>query len=76
MAYHSLTTTIHSSNFNLPSSGQEVTARLSARKVFVTWGGTELKIPWWGTLQCLQWLFALPADAKRAIGFLHLKMTI
>jgi hypothetical protein len=32
---------IHSSSVNLPSSGQQVTARLSARKVSVTGGGEQ-----------------------------------
>jgi hypothetical protein len=35
VGFHSLTTTTHPPNVNLPSSGQEVTARLSARKVSV-----------------------------------------
>jgi hypothetical protein len=35
VGYHSLMTTAHSSNVNLPSSGQQVTVRLSARKVSV-----------------------------------------
>jgi hypothetical protein len=38
MGYHSLMTTAHSSNINLPSSGQQVTARLSAHKVPVIRG--------------------------------------
>ena len=49
MGFHSLTTTTHPPNVNLPSSGQQVTARLSARKVFVTGGGgTGPKTPWQG----------------------------
>jgi len=36
MGFHSLTTTTHPPNVNLASSGQQVTARLSARKVSVT----------------------------------------
>jgi hypothetical protein len=35
---HSLTTTTHHPRVNLPSSGQQVTARLSAHKVSVTRG--------------------------------------
>jgi len=35
VGFHSLTTTTHPPNVNLPSSGQQVTARLSARKVSV-----------------------------------------
>jgi hypothetical protein len=38
VGFHSLTTTTHPPNVNLPSSGQQVTARLSARKVSVTRG--------------------------------------
>jgi hypothetical protein len=40
VGYHSLTTTTHSSNVNLPSSGQHVTARLSARTVSVAGGNS------------------------------------
>jgi len=47
--FHSLTTTTHPPIINLPSSGQQVTARLSVRKVPVT-GGKGSKIPWSGTL--------------------------
>jgi len=39
VGFHSLTTTTHPQNVNLPSSGQQVTARLSARKVSVAGGG-------------------------------------
>ena len=49
MGFHSLTTTTHPSNVNLPFSGQQVTARLTARKVSVA-GGTGPKTPWSGTL--------------------------
>jgi hypothetical protein len=35
VGYHSLKTTTHFSNVNLLSSGQQITARLSARKVSV-----------------------------------------
>jgi hypothetical protein len=38
VGFHSLMTTTHPSNVSLPSSGQQVTARLSARKVSVAWG--------------------------------------
>jgi hypothetical protein len=38
VGFHSLTTTTHPPNVNLPSSGQQVTARLSARKVSVAGG--------------------------------------
>jgi len=38
MGYHSLMKTTHPSNVNLPSSGQQSTAWLSARKVFVARG--------------------------------------
>ena len=38
MGYHSLTTTTHPLNFNLPSSWQQSTTRLPARKVSVGWG--------------------------------------
>ena len=51
VGFRSLTTTTHPPIVNLPSSGQQVTARLSARKVSVS-GGTGPKIPWSGTLQC------------------------
>jgi hypothetical protein len=44
MGYHFLTKTTHPSNVNLPSSGQQGTARLSARKVFVA-RGTGPKTP-------------------------------
>jgi hypothetical protein len=50
VGFHSLMTTTHPPNINLPSSGQQVTARLSARKVYVT-GGTGPKTHWSGTLQ-------------------------
>ena len=40
VGFHSLTTTTHPPNVNLPSSGQQVTARLSARKVSVGGGGS------------------------------------
>ena len=40
MGLHSLTTTTQTPNVNLPSSGQQVTARLSARKVTVTGGNS------------------------------------
>ena len=36
--FHSLTTTTHPPYVNLPYSGQQVTARLSTRKVSVTGG--------------------------------------
>ena len=39
MGFHSLTTTTHPSNVNLPSSGHQVTARLSARRISVAGGG-------------------------------------
>jgi hypothetical protein len=35
VGFHSLTTTTHPPNVNLPSSGHQVTARLYARKVSV-----------------------------------------
>ena len=38
MGFHSLTTTTHPPNVNLPSSGQQVTALLSARKFSVAGG--------------------------------------
>ena len=41
VAFHSLATTTHPPNINLPSSGQQVTARLSARKVSVAGGGGQ-----------------------------------
>jgi len=53
-AFHSLTTTTHPSNINHPSSGQQVTAGLSAHKVSVTGGGAGPKTPWSGTLQHIQ----------------------
>ena len=50
--FHSLTTTTHPPNANLPSSWQPATAWLSARKVCVAGGGeTGPKTPWLGTLQ-------------------------
>jgi len=53
VGFHFLTTTTHPPNVNLPSSGQQVTARLSAHKVsFAGRGGTGPKTPWSGTLQC------------------------
>jgi len=52
VGFHSLTTTTHPPNINLPSSGQQVTARLSARKVSVAGaGGAGPKTPLSGTLQ-------------------------
>ena len=57
LGFHSLTTTTHPPNVNLPSAGQQVTARLSACKVSVVGygceGGTGLKTSWSGTLQTL-----------------------
>jgi hypothetical protein len=44
MGYRSLMTTTHSSNVNLPSSGQHVTARLSTRTVSVA-GGNRAQDP-------------------------------
>jgi len=44
VGFHSLTTTTHPPNANLPSSGQHVTARLSARKVSVA-GGNRTQDP-------------------------------
>ena len=35
VGFHSLTTTTHPPDINLPSSGKQVTARLSAHKVSV-----------------------------------------
>ena len=50
MGFHSLTTTTHPPNVNLPSSGQQSTARLSAHKrSFSSWG-TGPKTPWSETL--------------------------
>jgi hypothetical protein len=42
---HSLTKTTHPSNVNLPSSGQQVTARLSAREVSVARGEQDPSPP-------------------------------
>jgi hypothetical protein len=42
MGYRTLTATTHPSNLNLTSSGQQSTAWLSARKVYVA-GGTGPK---------------------------------
>jgi len=42
--YHSFTTTTHPSNVNLPSSGQQSTARLFARKASVA-GGNRAQEP-------------------------------
>ena len=50
MGLHSLTTTTQTPNVNLPSSGQQVTARLSAWRSLSP-GGTGPKTPWSGTLQ-------------------------
>jgi len=44
VGFNSLTTTTHPPNVNLPSSGQQVTARLSARKVSVA-GGNRAQDP-------------------------------
>jgi len=44
IGFNSLTTTTHPPNVKLPSSGQQVTARLSARKVSVT-GGNRAQDP-------------------------------
>jgi len=54
MGYHILTTTTHPSNVNLPSSGQQSTAWLSARKVCVNGWGTGSKTPSSGTLQYVE----------------------
>jgi len=45
VGFHSLTTTNHPPNINLPSSGQQVTARLSARKASVAGGGGRTQDP-------------------------------
>jgi len=50
VGFQSLTRTTHPPNVNLPSSGQQVTARLSARNV-CRQGETGPKTPWSGTLQ-------------------------
>jgi hypothetical protein len=44
VGFHSLTTTNHPLNVNLPTSGQQVTAPLSAHKVSVT-GGNRAQDP-------------------------------
>ena len=44
VGFHSLTTTTHPANVNLPSWGQQVTARLSDRKVPVA-GGNRAQDP-------------------------------
>jgi len=44
VGFYSLMTTIHPLHVNLPSSGQQVTARPSARKVSVT-GGKRAQDP-------------------------------
>jgi hypothetical protein len=44
MGFHSCTTTTHPTNVNLPSTGQQVTARLSVCKVSVT-GGNRAQAP-------------------------------
>jgi hypothetical protein len=44
VGFQSLTKTTHPPNFNLPSSGQQITARLSARKVSAT-GGNRAQDP-------------------------------
>ena len=62
VGFNSLTTTTHPPNVNLPSSGQQVTARLSARKVSVA-GETGSKIPWSGTLQYIQQLWRYGRNA-------------
>jgi len=50
VGFNSLTTSTHPQNVNVPSSGKQVTTRLSARKVSIA-GGTGPKTPWSGTLQ-------------------------
>jgi hypothetical protein len=45
VGYHSLTTTTHSSDVNLPSSGQHITAWLSARTVSVARGNRAKDTP-------------------------------
>jgi len=47
VGFHSLTTTTHTPIVNLPSSGQQVTARLSARKVSVAGGERTGTKPTW-----------------------------
>jgi hypothetical protein len=44
MGFHSLTTTTHPPHVNLPTSGQQVTTRLSVHKVSVT-GGNRAQDP-------------------------------
>jgi hypothetical protein len=53
VGFHSLTTTTHHPNVDLLSSVQQVTARLSARKVSVA-GANRVQDPWSGTLQYMQ----------------------
>jgi hypothetical protein len=48
VGFHSLTTTTHPPNVNLPSSGQQVTARLSAPKVSVAGGNRDQDPPYQG----------------------------
>jgi len=50
VGFNSIMTTTHPPNVILPSSGQQITDRLSARKVSVA-GGKMPKTPWSGTLQ-------------------------
>jgi len=45
VGFHSLTTTTHPSNVNLLSSGQQVTARLSARKLSLAGGEQGARPP-------------------------------
>ena len=52
MGYHSFTTTTNPSNVNLPSSGQQSTARLSARKVSVAGGKQSPRSPGQGRYKC------------------------
>ena len=74
VGFHSLTTTTHPPNVNLPSSGQQVTARLSARKVSVAGGNraqdplvrdTTLSVPCGGI--CLNLAVGLNHNATEAL---------
>ena len=58
MGFNSITTATHPPNVNLPSSGQQGTAWLSARKVSVA-GGTGPMLSWSGTLKYYQVLYNL-----------------
>jgi hypothetical protein len=73
VGYHSLTTTSHPSNVSLPSSRQQSTARLSARKVSVA-RATGPKTLWTWTLQGTRIVFPPEQSGSGMIPISHIHL--